>query len=181
MFICKVFCATMLRHSSMSDVVISRIIIVRQESVFRYDQFVLNIRINIRAKLRSWTNGFHCDFILCSIVWGELVYVLGRSVYIEAAGVVQDHKYIKSEESVAAPPSRVLIACLNTDHGRRPLLLGVLAFDMTRSRSGRRVAVFTCVGHDIRDSGAKRFCFSFYFMQIFLCLLFYRFHSCFHG
>ena len=34
----------------MSDVVISRIIIVRQESVFRYDQFVLNIRINMRAK-----------------------------------------------------------------------------------------------------------------------------------
>ena len=34
----------------MSDVVISRIIIVRQESVFRYDQFVLNISLNIRAK-----------------------------------------------------------------------------------------------------------------------------------
>ena len=47
----------------MSDVVISRIIIVRQESVFRYDQFVLNRRINMRAKLRSWTDGFHCDFI----------------------------------------------------------------------------------------------------------------------
>ena len=72
------------------------------------------------------------------------MYVLGRSVYIEAAGVVQDHKYIESEESVAAPPSPVLIACLNTDHGRRPLLLGgVLALDMTCSRSGRRVALFT--------------------------------------
>ena len=73
------------------------------------------------------------------------MYVLGRSVYFEAAGVVQDHKYIESEESVAAPPSRVLIACLNTDHGRRPLLLGgVLAHDMTRSRSGRRVAFSLC-------------------------------------
>ena len=110
------------------------------------------------------------------------MYVLGRSVYIEAAGVVQDHKYIESEESVAAPPSGVLIACLNTDRGRRPLLLGgVLALDMTRSRSGRRVALFTVLVMIFEIQVQNVFVFSFYFMKIFLCLLFYRFDSCFHG
>ena len=122
-------------------------------------------RINIRAKL----------------------YGVGMKAFIVAFCVQRSVTFFKEREH-SSGGGRAGSSCVESDesvtvtsvnswskHGRRPHLLGVLALDMTRSRFGRASTFSLCLSWYLRFR-CKTFLFSVYFMQIFLCLLFYRFH-----